>query len=111
MLCCNKPNQKYGSHINTCVICLEDDNSKQVSELNYVFECKCIYAVHAKCFRDWICREPRCIMCGEPVIPRHIYNTRLILQYMSGRIGFVGCVIVIGMCVYGITLFIAIGNK
>jgi hypothetical protein len=51
---------------NDCVICLQPTNEKNTDL--FLYNCKCVYAIHTNCFRDWRRHtETRriCVICRE----------------------------------------------
>lgn len=60
--------------IDNCVICLEDehishgDNIFPIDNINELEKiCICNYSVHKKCIQEWLVKNPRCIMCEDPL--------------------------------------------
>tara|TARA_Y100000389_G_C17185468_1_gene376149 strand:+ start:181 stop:657 length:477 start_codon:yes stop_codon:yes gene_type:complete len=62
------------NNVDCCVICLEDEDvgsehtALPIDSINELEKtCICKYSVHTNCIRDWIQKNPVCVICADPL--------------------------------------------
>jgi hypothetical protein len=71
--------QDEKERVDDCLICLQPTNERS-SDL-FLYNCTCLYAVHANCFRDWrrLTETSRiCLLCREGLMPMGAEDNRVV---------------------------------
>jgi hypothetical protein len=60
-----------------CIICIEEGNN--VIHLKHKSHCDCEYHVHAKCLKQWVEQNNKCIICRESYLPDDLDRCQLLI--------------------------------